>query len=372
MSIRRTIYLIVMTIILCIMTLGYAALQERVDVELEASIDSTYRVEITRVQEGTAVGYARSTQAPSYNDLTATFNVGLTNDTDYITYTIEITNYSTVDIRLNNTETTTTNNNIKVVKSGIRNGDIVLASSTKTVTIKVKLETATSSEQTGAITAMFDFTRLKGGLGEVVSNLPSNYQELEYIESTGTQYIDTDYIPKINTKIELDIKFSGSFNTTCTSIFSSNNRETSIFQLNFGGSGGQGNTLFPWNDKPFGKGGTDKSFNITNTIRENKNTIAMSNDLITYENVEGNLNPKTTDNDISLILFGNRRADNSICSFNAYNMYVYSLKLYEGETLVREYIPVLDNNNVPCMYELENDETFYNQGTGDFLYQLKE
>ena len=50
------------------MTLGYAALQERIDVEVEANIDSTYRVEITNVQEGTTVGDARSVQVPSYHD----------------------------------------------------------------------------------------------------------------------------------------------------------------------------------------------------------------------------------------------------------------------------------------------------------------
>ena len=75
MSIKKTIYLITMTLILCIMTLGYAALQERIDVEVEANIDSTYRVEITNVQEGTTVGDARSVQVPSYHDLTSTFNV---------------------------------------------------------------------------------------------------------------------------------------------------------------------------------------------------------------------------------------------------------------------------------------------------------
>ena len=101
MSKLKLIMCVVMTFVLCIMTLGHAALQERIDVEVRADIDSTYRVEITRVQEGAVVGDARSVQVPSYNNLTSTFNVGLTNDTDYITYTIEVTNYSTVDVILN-------------------------------------------------------------------------------------------------------------------------------------------------------------------------------------------------------------------------------------------------------------------------------
>ena len=47
---------------------------------------------------------------------------------------------------------------------------------------------------------------------------------------------------------------------------------------------------------------------------------------------------------------------------------VYSLKLYSGETTVRDFIPVMDNNDVPCMYDKVSGQLFYNQGTGTFLY----
>ena len=35
-------------------------------------------------------------------------------------------------------------------------------------------------------------------------SLPSGYTRLEYIESTGTQYIDTGVVPDANTKVECD------------------------------------------------------------------------------------------------------------------------------------------------------------------------
>ena len=37
-----------------------------------------------------------------------------------------------------------------------------------------------------------------------MSGLPSGYKQLEYIESTGTQYIDTGVVPDANTKVECD------------------------------------------------------------------------------------------------------------------------------------------------------------------------
>ena len=344
MSIKRTIFIIIMTLILCIMTLGYAALQERIDIEVEANIDSTYRVEITRVQEGTVVvGDARSVQAPSYHDLTATFNVGLTNDTDYITYTIEITNYSTVDIRLNNTEITTTNNNISFVKSGIRNGDIILAGSTKTVTIKIKLDTETGSEQTGTITVMFDFTRLKGGLGEVqedsyYSILPVDYQECEYIESTGTQYIDTgisDGTDKTN-EYELDLILTNYNGKQYTGINGSMQLRPDGIQARY-----------IYNVKYDGTTGIQEVYRNNELYKTDTWRIGTW---------------------LGTIYIG--------CMYNytgpGISGKIYHARVFENDMLVRNYIPSLDNNGVPCMYDTVSGETFYNQGTGDFLSQFKD
>jgi hypothetical protein len=38
----------------------------------------------------------------------------------------------------------------------------------------------------------------------------SAYEQLEYIASTGTQYINTNYVPTTNFKIELDMMWTGS------------------------------------------------------------------------------------------------------------------------------------------------------------------
>ena len=43
--------------------------------------------------------------------------------------------------------------------------------------------------------------------------LPSGYEQLESIISTGTQYIDTGYIPSNTTKIVMDFRFYGTDST---------------------------------------------------------------------------------------------------------------------------------------------------------------
>ena len=49
-------------------------------------------------------------------------------------------------------------------------------------------------------------------------------------------------------------------------------------------------------------------------------------------------------------------------------MRLYALKLYVDGELILDYIPVLDINNRPCLFDKISNTFFYNQGTGeDFI-----
>ena len=72
---------------------------------------------------------------------------------------------------------------------------------------------------------------------------PVGYKEVEYIESTGTQYIDTGYIPKTNTKLELTLSFSGTFspsNGNTAIFFSAAGEQADWFGMNFGEDSSRG------------------------------------------------------------------------------------------------------------------------------------
>jgi hypothetical protein len=47
---------------------------------------------------------------------------------------------------------------------------------------------------------------------------------------------------------------------------------------------------------------------------------------------------------------------------------MYSFKIWDNGVLVRDFIPVLDFDNRPCMYDKVNDELYYNQGAEEFSY----
>ena len=54
---------------------------------------------------------------------------------------------------------------------------------------------------------------------------------------------------------------------------------------------------------------------------------------------------------------------------NKYYSFVrmYNFKIYDNDTLVRDFIPVLDDNGIPCMYDKVEDKFYYNMGTGQFI-----
>lgn len=45
---------------------------------------------------------------------------------------------------------------------------------------------------------------------------------------------------------------------------------------------------------------------------------------------------------------------------------IYAFKIWDNGTLLRDMIPILDNEDVPCMYDRVNDRLYYNNGTGEF------
>ena len=47
---------------------------------------------------------------------------------------------------------------------------------------------------------------------------------------------------------------------------------------------------------------------------------------------------------------------------------IYEFSLLENGRTKQNLIPVLDDNDNPCMFDTISQETFYNDGTGDFLY----
>ena len=187
------------------------------------------------------------------------------------------------------------------------------------------------------------------------SRLPSAYQEVEYIESTGTQYIDTG-VNSYRTALGLDLQFTDS-------TFGSNgSADSGILQIT-------GNSA----DNPYlgfrNEGNTWES-TITCTDRNlvvfdaYKGTIYHNGSLI-HTMTGASLNGSAT-----LYLFARYSTQwgNAYCKEKLYGAKVFS---YLGTTvdkcLVRHYIPCyrIADDEIG-MYDIVNDVFYTNDGTGTF------
>ncbi len=202
-------------------------------------------------------------------------------------------------------------------------------------------------------------------------NFTCYYKQVEYIESTGTQRINTGYVPKINTSLELELSFNGTFKTNTSGVENILNSKTTdnkdVFSINFGSAASQYNTLFLWFNK---SNDAIRKIEITDDIRTNRNTLTVTRGYASYGTVSSVIASKTADQEEELYLFGN-----SSKPFDRYNMRVYEMTLSESNEIEKHFIPcysletVTNSVNVECprgtigLYDTVSDVFYTNVNT---------
>ena len=180
---------------------------------------------------------------------------------------------------------------------------------------------------------------------------------VEYIESTGTQYIDTgiqqsDYAQNLIVTATLqfttlnDIQYS--MGTTITSVmyFMPLVARNSLFDSNIGA---------PASDIKTQASDT----NIHTIICDSVNgSLQIDNNLYIYASNNAMIN-------YNIYLFAINEAGKPIRQ-SYIRFYNISFSTKEG-TLIRDFIPVLDKDGTPCMYDKVERKFYYNAGTGDFI-----
>ena len=97
---KKMLLVTILAIIIPLMAVGYAALQQKLVISGTSHVDSNWQIEIISVTESDIVGDAKDKVAPSYTGTTAKFKVSLINPTDSITYNVKIKNLGTLDARI--------------------------------------------------------------------------------------------------------------------------------------------------------------------------------------------------------------------------------------------------------------------------------
>ncbi len=191
----------------------------------------------------------------------------------------------------------------------------------------------------------------RGNTSQATSILPTGYSQLDYIESTGTQYISTGFKPTQNTtKIIVD----GTYLSAALNYFAGLTKDGIYY-----GVRPYQITKMAWHN---GTGSTNCDVEYLN----NRLTYKYDgykfyvNDVLKAEASQGS----DTHFDIYLYLFA-RNNSNSVDAQSQFRM--YSCKIYDNNILVRNYIPCKRNNdNEIGLYDLVNNNFVTNSGTGTF------
>lgn len=193
--------------------------------------------------------------------------------------------------------------------------------------------------------------------------LPSEYQEVEYIESTGTQYIDTGYLPNANTiwKLKCYIYKGVEFDEARCGRWGANNDRFSIY-VSPNSSGRVEVAIGNYYQETY----TYTSSQILN-FTVDATTLTGACPEANYSHTYTTQPPFTSQN--TLYLFGrNATGSGNTSPDGTYPMRIYSHRIWENGTLVQNFVPCYrKSDNVIGMYDIVSNTFFTNAGSGTFL-----
>ena len=184
-----------------------------------------------------------------------------------------------------------------------------------------------------------------------------SYTELAYIEATGTQYIDLGF--KLNQNHKVDIKFASS---GLSAIFGS--RHSADYN-NIGIANSAGTIVIDF------RNGNVGTYRLMHKIIETTpyRVVSGKNGRYLYDATGNLVASNTVQNSQTIQTPGNAYLFYMSYNANGWSIstgQVYYCKVYENDVLIRDLIPVLDEDNVACLYDKVSETYFYNQGSGSF------
>ena len=197
-----------------------------------------------------------------------------------------------------------------------------------------------------------EFTKFSGDTEQATAILPSGYTQVDYIESSGTQYIDTGFKPNQNTRMTTKI-YVNSLVGEYNNVGGVRNGNTNQFHIII---------VSDRFDARYGTQGSNISYTTTGLFNFdfNKNQLYINNSLAnTFTDI-------TFSSNYNAYIFA---VNNGGSAAQKANYKLYNMKWYDNDTLVRDFIPCYRNSdNEVGLYDLVTGVFYENQGTGDFTY----
>lgn len=179
--------------------------------------------------------------------------------------------------------------------------------------------------------------------------------DLEYLQATGTQYINTGYVPNQNTRIVLDAHIVPT--TTNDPVFGARTATTNnVFAL--------------WTSSTAVNPQYGNVAYNTQTISMDCNQrliYELNKNVFTVNGTTKTFAEATFDSTYPMYLF---QINNGGSIFSRYTKgKIYSCKIYDNDVLVRDFVPKLIDG-VAGLYDNVSGDFYTNAGTGNFGYTL--
>lgn len=186
-------------------------------------------------------------------------------------------------------------------------------------------------------------------------SLPSGYKRREYIQSSGTQYIDTGFKPNNNTKVVIDFELTE--NTGKHQIIFGARSSSNSEQYVLGFTGHRSPAV--WRSD-FGSNQITFSSNLTWSGNHN----ATKNGNICTLDAESVTNTASTfESTVNLLICAGNTGGNVD---NYTKAKVYFCKIYDNGTLARDFIPCKNASGLVGLWDDVNNTFYSNAGSGTF------
>lgn len=184
----------------------------------------------------------------------------------------------------------------------------------------------------------------------------SNYIPIEYLESTGTQWIDTGVNPGDDIGVNIDVAWLA-IDGERQILGTRYNNGSVRFYVPFLYNGRFAYAWESWIESNI-NGAIDTIYNIKFNYLNNR-VITINNNDISILN--SNLPENTAGETLPLFAAFYENYEFILTGR------IYKVQITKGTDFVRDFIPVLDYNGTPCMFDRVEGKFYYNAGTGQFI-----
>lgn len=191
-------------------------------------------------------------------------------------------------------------------------------------------------------------------------SLPSGYTRLEYIQSSGTQYIDTGLSAPTGMRVQCDVELT-SLRSGLNMLFGSHDASDPYYRNYLAASSNGYWEIGAYGSDTFGSVTTGRKYNID--VCTISGSLSAKIDGTAY--AIGNIAPSTKRSDLNVYLFALNYAGGLLWS----SMKLYSAKIYldaAGSSPARDFIPCKNASGVVGLWDDANSKFYTNAGTGVF------